>query len=137
MPLHSLYLRLPTHVFRLIAQGNARSEVESSKMMPYLPPIKRSIFRERLRVGYWTSELRHHPVSLLTEDVFGLQYGGETRCAIDFVILALCPDDGSEVSKRIQHSAGANFLRMDGLHHVDIYKQVVEQKFDILIDLDG
>lgn len=137
MPLHSLYLRMPIHVFRQIAQGNAYSEVRDSKAIPFQPQRDRGITRQRLRVGYWTSELRHHPVSLLTEDVFQIQYDRASIVPIDSIILALNPDDDSEVSKRIQASSQENFIRLHGIHHVDIYRKIVEQRLDILLDLDG
>jgi predicted O-linked N-acetylglucosamine transferase (SPINDLY family) len=138
MPLHSLYLSLPMHIFRQIAQGNANSEVQSSRAIPFMPSQNQgTTSRHRLRVGYWTSELRHHPVSLLTEDVFRHQYAQASSAQIDFVILALNPDDDSDVSKKIQESAGPQFIRLNGLHHVDVYRRVVEQRLDILVDLDG
>ena len=137
MPLHSLYLRLPINLFRQIAQGNAYSEVRDSKAIPFQPRGYQGVSRARLRVGYWSSELRHHPVSLLTEDVFRLQHERASASSMDTIILALNPDDDSGVSKRIQASVGGNFLRLHGIHHVDIYRKIVEQRLDILIDLDG
>jgi hypothetical protein len=69
------------------------------------------------------------------EDVFRHQFGRDTQ--IEFTILALNPDDESDVSKSIQESAGRSFVRLNGLHHVDIYRRVVEANLDILVDLDG
>jgi len=52
-------------------------------------------------------------------------------------ILALNPDDQSEVRRRIEGAAQRNFIRLDDMGHMEVLRSVLDQHLDILIDLDG
>jgi predicted O-linked N-acetylglucosamine transferase (SPINDLY family) len=88
--------------------------------------------RERLTVGYLSSDLREHPMSHL----IGYLFGAHDRNRVSVDVYAIGPDDGSVYRRRIAQDAD-RFVDLREVGNVDAARLIHENGVDILIDLNG
>ena len=97
-----------------------------------LGPIKRRSKSGQIRVGYFSSDFREHPVSYLIADLFELHDRGRFETyAFSFGV-----NTQDQMRKRLEKSFD-KFLDVHRLGEVEIARLSRELKIDIAIDLGG
>lgn len=87
---------------------------------------------QRLRIGYFSADLRNHPVGQVIAEVIERH----DRSRVEVIGYSLGADDGSEVRKRLQ-TAFDSFVDLSGVGVVESAKRIREQGVHVLIDLHG
>jgi len=95
-------------------------------------PFKHRYGHDKLRIGYLSSDLSTHAVSLLTVELF------ETHHRDEFEVHAFCwsKEDGTAFRERVR-SAFDHFHKVGGLSDEEVAKLIVAQEIDVLVDLQG
>ena len=88
--------------------------------------------RERLRIGYLSSDLREHPMSHL----IGYLFSAHDRAHVSVDVYSMGPDDGSVYRQRIAQDAD-RFFDIRDISNVEAAKLIHQNEVDILIDLNG
>ncbi len=88
--------------------------------------------RERLTIGYLSSDLRDHPAGHLLVDLFGLH--DRKRFAVHGYSIG--PNDGSSYRRRFERDFD-RFVDLDGEGNAAAARRIADDKIDILIDLNG
>ncbi|HOM13879.1 MAG TPA: hypothetical protein PLB41_11225 [Rubrivivax sp.] len=117
----------PRHML-MAARASARFAELGAVPMPPVPPRA----RDRLRIGYLSSDFHHHATSMLLVQVLEQR----DTAGFDVTLFSHGPDDGSPLRARMA-AACERFveLRECGLEHTA--RAVREQHIDILVDLKG
>jgi len=93
---------------------------------------RRSRLGTRIRVGFVSSDLRHHPVSYFALPIF--EHYDRTR--FEFYAYSFNPTEPDAVQRRIADRIAA-FRRMPNLPESEIAKQIAADRLDILFELGG
>ena len=96
-----------------------------------LPIIKRPNC-QKIRVGYFSSDFRSHPVSLLTAELFELH----DKDRFEIIAFSFGPDDGSEMRSRL-NKAFHQFIDVSPMSDMEIVKLARDLHIDIAVDLTG
>lgn len=97
-----------------------------------LPPLPRHPRHERIRVGYFSADLRNHPVTILTAELFELH----DRSRFDITAFSLGPNVRDEFRARIE-PAFDRFLWVGGQSDREIAELSRSLGIDIAVDLGG
>lgn len=99
-----------------------------------LPPMapKEGYRHDRLRIGYLSSNLNLHAVTILTAEVYELHDRNR------FEVYAFCwsPEDGTPMRQRIR-VAMDHLVRIDQMTDEQAARAIREAEIDILVDLQG
>ncbi|MGE3966705.1 MAG: tetratricopeptide repeat protein [Dongiaceae bacterium] len=88
--------------------------------------------RERLTIGYISSDLRDHPAGHLLVDLFGLH--DRERFAVHGYSIG--PNDGSSYRKRFERDFD-RFVDLGGEGNAAAARRIADDRIDILVDLNG
>ncbi|KAF3624930.1 putative UDP-N-acetylglucosamine--peptide N-acetylglucosaminyltransferase SEC [Capsicum annuum] len=128
-PMLSQYISLKyAEYFSVIA---ARYSLSLFTHPPPLP-IKGGDRKDRLRVGYVSSDFRDHSLSHLMGSVFWMH----DRRNVEVFCYALCPNDGSEFRICIQSEA-EHFIDVSSLTFDATARRINEDRMQVLVDLNG
>ncbi|MBF0160352.1 MAG: tetratricopeptide repeat protein [Magnetococcales bacterium] len=128
------FLSMPTRIsgeeHRLLAQAHGRHIQRGIDPLYHHYPDR--TLDQRLRIGYFSSDLRNHPIGQLVCGLF--KYHDRSR--FEVFVYSFGPDDGSSYRQRIQK---------DSDHFIDVrswnFRQTAERirgdRIDILVDLNG
>ncbi len=86
----------------------------------------------RLRVGYFSYDFRTHPVSYLTEELYGLH----DRSRFEIYALSYGPDDGSALRQTIERTVD-HFIELRDLAAEEMAARIKALDLDIVVDLTG
>lgn len=115
-------------------QKRASELAVDGEIMPRrkLPPIPLHPRHERIRVGYFSADLRNHPVTILTAELFELH----DRSRFDITAFSLGPNVQDEFRARIE-PAFDRFLWVGGQSDGEIAELSRRLELDIAVDLGG
>lgn len=99
---------------------------------PELGPIPKRLSKTRLRIGYFSADLRNHPVSILTAELFELH----DRAQFETYAFSYGADDRSPIRSRIAN-AFTHFIDVTVRSDKEIAQLARELEIDIAIDLGG
>ena len=87
---------------------------------------------DRIRIGYASSDLSMHAVSLLTVELFELHDRSK------FEVHAFCwsPEDGTPFRERMRNSFDV-FHSVSKLNDIEVADLIVQNEIDVLVDLQG
>ncbi len=99
-----------------------------------LPAVARDErrFKERLRVGYLSSDLHAHVTAYLLADLFE----HHDRSAVDVFAYSCGPDDGGELRARIRRSV-EHFVDVAPLEDRAAAQRIRDDRIDVLLDVNG
>ena len=117
-----------------VARGQARrakmrSELERQGAAPFAFDLGP---RERLTIGYLSSDFRDHPIGHLIAGLFAAHDRG--KVAIN--AYSLGPNDGSPWRKRFETDADS-FIDLQPSNNMEAARRIHEDGVDILVDLNG
>jgi predicted O-linked N-acetylglucosamine transferase (SPINDLY family) len=101
-----------------------------SDLPPLAPP--RGYRHERLRIGYLSSNLNLHAVTILTAEVYELH----DRARFEVYGLCWSPEDGTPMRARIRRAMD-HLVRIDQLDDEAAAQAIRAAEIDVLIDLQG
>jgi protein O-GlcNAc transferase len=87
---------------------------------------------ERLRIGYFSADLRNHPVGQLAVGLFE----AHDKSHFETIALSFGPDDGSDLRRRIK-SAVEHFIDAENMSDADLAALIRRREINMLIDLTG
>jgi len=87
---------------------------------------------ERLRIGYFSADLRNHAVGQLAVGVFE----AHDKSRFETIALSFGPDDGSDLRRRIK-SAVEHFIDAENMSDADLAALIRRREINVLIDLTG
>jgi predicted O-linked N-acetylglucosamine transferase (SPINDLY family)/nucleoside-diphosphate-sugar epimerase len=108
-------------------QWGARYELKPVPLRPHRAPTA-----QRIRVGFVSSDLRHHPVSYFALPIFD-HYD---RDRFEFFAYSFNPGAPDAVQRRIAGKIAA-FRRMPNLPEQEIAQRIADDRLDILFELGG
>jgi len=100
------------------------------KDLPPLPPLVGHPPHERLRIGYFSADLRNHPVAYLTAELFELH----DRERFEITAFSFGPYD--DLTRRVNEAVD-DFIDCRTLSVEDVVKLARTLEIDIAIDLGG
>ena len=116
------------------AQLNAARTFIKEKVgnFPRMVDSKKRYVHDKIRIGYLSSDLSMHAVSLLTVELY------ETHDREKFEIHAFCwsKEDGTAFRQRVRN-AFDHFHIIGGLDDESAAKLIAENEIDVLVDLQG
>jgi predicted O-linked N-acetylglucosamine transferase (SPINDLY family) len=110
------------------------AEIYVRELSPKVPlaPLAPHPRHEKIRVGYFSADLRNHAVAMLAAELFELH----DRSRFELTAFALGPDTRDELRSRVE-AAFEHFLPVDHLSDHQIAALAREHQIDIAIDLGG
>jgi protein O-GlcNAc transferase len=108
-------------------QWGARYEAKTEPLRRHQSPPG-----PRIRVGFVSSDLRHHPVSYFALPIFE-HYD---RDRFEFFAYSFHPGEADAVQRQIEGRVDA-FRRMPNMPELDIARQIAGDRLDILFELGG
>lgn len=87
---------------------------------------------KRIRLAYYSFDMRNHPVAHLTAELFGLH----NRDEFEVFIYSYGPDDGHPVRARIVNSV-EHFVDVQVASIKQMAERIRDDEIDILVDLSG
>ena len=126
-----LNLPLPAAAQKKLADRVALGITRASAALPGLQRAPRPA-REKLRIGYLSSDFGLHPTSRLTRQIYGLH----DRRRFEVYGYALSADDGSAGFAAIRRGCD-QFMHVNALEHAAIAGRIAADGIDILVDLNG
>ena len=87
---------------------------------------------EKIRIGYFSSDFRNHPVALLTAELFGTH----DRAAFDITAFAFGPEAHDAVRQRLEHGFD-RFIDVRDQSDADVASLSRRLGMDIAVDLGG
>lgn len=94
------------------------------------PPIAKRSRHERIRIGYFSADLRNHPVAYLTAELFELH----DPAKFEVVVFSFGPYD--ELTRRV-NAAVEDYIDARTLTDEDVVELARTLKIDIAVDLGG
>jgi predicted O-linked N-acetylglucosamine transferase (SPINDLY family) len=88
--------------------------------------------QERIRIGYFSTDFRNHPVAFLTAELFELH----DRNRFEVIAFSLGPTSQDDMRLRLV-KAFDQFIEIDSKTDEDVVKLVREMGIDIAVDLTG
>ena len=86
----------------------------------------------KIRIGYFSADFRHHPVSMLTAELFELH----DKSQFEIIAFSYGPDDKSPLRSRISRSFN-QFIDINDMSDLEATKLARELQIDIAVDLGG
>ena len=87
---------------------------------------------DRIRIGYFSADFRHHPIGHLTAGLF--EHHDKSR--FEITAISFGPDDGSDWRNRIK-AAAENFVDIRGMTDEKVADFIRHHEIDIIVDLMG
>src|SRR6516162_4266875 len=87
---------------------------------------------DRIRIGYFSADFRHHPIGHLTAGLF--EHHDKSR--FEITAISFGPDDGSDWRNRIK-AAAENFVDIRGMTDEEVADFIRHDEIDIIVDLMG
>lgn len=112
------------------AFGPAR--LEGARLASSAPPLAAGSHGTKLRVGFFAASLRVHPESYLIRRLFA----DRDQAALEYVLYALNPDDGSALRAEIARHAD-RFVDASGWDSAAIVRAARGEQLDLAIDLSS
>ncbi len=100
--------------------------------LPPLAPLAAHPRHEKIRLGYFSADLRNHAVAMLAAELFELH----DRSRFELTAFALGPDTRDELRGRLE-TAFERFLPVDHLSDREVAALAREHEIDIAVDLGG
>jgi predicted O-linked N-acetylglucosamine transferase (SPINDLY family) len=88
--------------------------------------------RKRIRIGYYSYDFRNHPVSYLTQELYGLH----DRSRFEVFALSYGPNDGSEWRQGVERDVD-HFVELHNLPLPEMARRIKLLELDIVVDLTG
>jgi predicted O-linked N-acetylglucosamine transferase (SPINDLY family) len=129
MPFPLLALVDSPGLHRQAAEAYVRAECPPSNVLPAIPPRSRS---DKIRIGYFSSDFRGHPVSYLTAELFELH----DRAEFEIIAFAFGPESKDPLRERLQR-AFDRFIDVRDRSDVEVALLARELGIDIAVDLGG
>ena len=108
-------------------QWGARYEATATPLRPHRAPPG-----ARIRVGFMSSDLRHHPVSYFAQPIFD-HYN---RDRFDLFAYSFHPGEADAVQQQIAEQVSA-FRVMPNMPEREIARRIADDRLDILFELGG
>lgn len=124
---HVTLLDDPAELLRAIRPHARFIEKQVTPLLPRKPHA-----RDRIRVGYVSSDFHRHATSYLMANMFE----SHDRSRFEVFLYSLGKDDCSEIRARIR-SAAEHFIDCSRTRAADLAKRVRDDGIDILVDLKG
>ena len=105
---------------------------EDYQPLRQLPIVKAYPKHDKIRVGYFSADLRNHAVAALSAELFELH----DRSKFELTAFSLDSDPGDELRVRIE-GAFDRFLSLGGRTDEDIARLARDLEIDIAVDLGG
>jgi len=102
------------------------------RRLPVLPARGARKRKNRLRVGYLSSDFRDHAVGNLVGDLFG----AHDRQVFEIFAYSSGPDDGSRVRQRVREGA-EHFADVAAMDDEALAGRIRQDAIDILVDMNG
>jgi protein O-GlcNAc transferase len=115
-----------------VAQAFARNYCKVGQPLPPQPAFRQRADR-RPRVGYFSNDLRLHPVSVNIVEVIEQH----DREAIDLFVYSYGPNDNSHLRQRIAAAAGERFIDAHHMANRALAERIRADGIELLIDLTG
>ena len=118
-----------------VEQLAAARRFVNEKVMPAASPALAPVegYRhQRLRIGYLSSDLCAHAVSILTAELYELH----DRSQFEVFAFSWSREDGTAMRKRVV-SAMDHYIRIDGMNDEQAARLIRSYEIDILVDLHG
>ena len=118
---------------KLIEWSRINSKENFANLGVQHPPVSgKGRKRERIRIGYFSVDIRNHPVSHLTAPLYGMH----DRTQFEIWVYSYGPDDKHPVRQRIQNTA-EHFVNLEGCSIQGMVERIRSDEIDILVDLSG
>ncbi|HEY1315295.1 MAG TPA: tetratricopeptide repeat protein [Steroidobacteraceae bacterium] len=114
---------------RLAAQIYVREECPPDDSLGAFPPRRRG---DKLRIGYFSADFRHHPVSLLSAQLFETH----DRSKFDFTAFSFGPATNDAMRARLVR-AFDQFIDVRDRSDADVARLARDKGIDIAVDLGG
>ena len=125
-------VRLPEDRSTLVACHRAWGAQTERLLKPLRPNAAARLPGERIRVGFMSSDLRHHPVAYFAQPIF--QH--HDRSAFDLFAYSFHPGEPDAVQRSIMGQVSA-FRSMPGQPDEAIAATIAADRLDILFELGG
>ena len=128
----------PFNMLSLIDDGalhQKTAEIYASAFYPVnsaLGAIPKIARHEKIRIGYFSADFRHHAVSILTAELFELH----DKNKFELIAFSFGPDDQSLMRARL-NQAFDKFIDVSSMSDMEIAKLARELEIDIAVDLGG
>jgi len=128
----------PFHMLALIDDESLQKKsAEIYSQDQYLPDftlgaISKIPRHNKIRIGYFSTDFRHHPVSILTAELFELH----DKNQFEIIAFSLGFDDKSPMRARLSQSFD-QFIDVSGMSDLEIVKLARKLEIDIAVDLGG
>lgn len=116
-------------IHKQAAQTWVRHEYPSNNS---LGPIARTPKEKRIRIGYFSSDFRNHPVSYLTAELFELH----NRDRFEIFAFSLVSSEKDEMQERLRLSFD-KFIQVHDKTDMQVAQLARDLKIDIAVDLGG
>eukprot|EP00697_Spironema_sp_BW2_P001466 gnl/Spiro4/11968_TR6321_c0_g1_i1.p1 gnl/Spiro4/11968_TR6321_c0_g1~~gnl/Spiro4/11968_TR6321_c0_g1_i1.p1 ORF type:complete len:832 (+),score=280.79 gnl/Spiro4/11968_TR6321_c0_g1_i1:69-2498(+) len=135
-PFHALCYPFPPQLLHDICQSYAdRVNINIRHLVvspPFVRPEHPAPGGPRLRIGYVSSDFGNHPLSHLTQSVYGMH----NRELIEVFCYSLMPDDETVYRRKIE-SESEHFTDITDLQSLDAARKINEDGIHILVNLNG
>ncbi|CAK0759592.1 protein O-GlcNAc transferase [Azospirillaceae bacterium] len=131
---HTSPLALLSAVDDPVRQLEAARAYAKKLELPPQPPCyqSRHYGHDRLRVGYFSSDLCLHPVAMLIVELLELH----DRAEIELFVFCWTRDDGSAVRRRVI-AAAEHFVPIGAMSDEEAARCIAGHEIDVLVDLQG
>ncbi len=126
-----LNLPIPAASQKKLADRVAAGIVHNTNGLAGAAPMP-GVSREKVRVGYLSSDFGPHPTSRLTAQIYGLH----DRRRLEVFGYSLSKDDGSKAFENIRRACDT-FADISDLPLQNIAQRIAADGIDILVDLNG
>lgn len=99
---------------------------------PVRPPIQPRVDGQKIRIGYFSTDLKEHPVGILMENLLKLH----DRSQFEIYGYFLNKKSGDDLENRLTQLFDKSYSLFD-VHDIDAHQYVNDHQLDIAIDLNG
>lgn len=110
---------------------HVESQLDPS-MRKHQLPLREMDHGSRIKIGYFSCDLRSHAVGQITQDIFRLH----DRKQFEIFALSYGPDDGSAIRAKIRQEV-EHFVPLQGRTAVQMAQDIRALQLDIVVDLSG
>ena len=128
----------PFQILALVDDGTLQkqsAEIYAQALYPAdlaLGAIPKIHKHEKIRIGYFSADFRHHPVSMLTAELFELH----DKSQFEIIAFSFGLDDKSPLRERLSQSFD-QFIDVSSMSDLEIVGLARELEIDIAVDLGG
>ena len=128
----------PFNILALVDDGSLNKKSAEIYAQDQFPPdltlgaIPKIPRHNKIRIGYFSADFRHHPVSMLTAELFELH----DKNQFEIIAFSLGFDDKSQMRARLSQSFD-QFIDVSSMSDLEITKLARGLEIDIAVDLGG